>query len=138
MAKAMGSLSLNKPQDKQNLEGILVGKDFQYQLIAPQDIKEFTPYKPTSLYQVQCISYVGNFELVRYHLSQLFGSIVESKREEDGVIVLCVFNTVNVWQKSSGDLVLEWEGTASNDLIADSIIATILQSSTSPSAVKSN
>lgn len=50
---------------------------------------------------------------------------------------ILVYDTVKVTQTEEGDaLVLEWKGNGVNDMIADSVLAIVLQAESSPASVK--
>ncbi|KAJ3091693.1 hypothetical protein HK102_013774 [Quaeritorhiza haematococci] len=131
MAKLVGSLAAHPPKPGQPLSGVLVSRDFQYHIMAPQDLQEFTDLHTTHLQQVQSVPCRAPFHLVQWHLEMMYGFV---EVLEEGSIK--VFDTVIVTDSGSGILTLEWEGNAINDMVADSILAIIIQAESSPASVK--
>ncbi len=52
MAKVMGSLAANEPEDQLKLSGVLVKRGFNYHLIHPSDLSNYTELVSSSLCQV--------------------------------------------------------------------------------------
>jgi cleavage and polyadenylation specificity factor subunit 3 len=70
--------------------------------------------------------------LVKWHLENMYGKI-ETLDEKS----FRVFDTVNVTAlEDNQHLVLEWKGDTINDMIADSVLAVIIQAESSPASVK--
>jgi cleavage and polyadenylation specificity factor subunit 3 len=138
MAKTLGSLAKAAPVEDENIQGILVSRDFQYNIIAPQDLGEYTreSLKLSTINARQSVP-CTSFSLVKWHLEMMYGSVEPVKGEEGSYLV---FDTVKVSQAKSdsgGDsLVLEWQGNGVNDMIADSVLAIVLQAESSPASVK--
>ena len=132
MAKTLGSLAANEPVHDQILEGILVSRDFQFNIISPAEISEYTHDHLflSSLKNVQEISCNVQFSLIKYHLECMYGSIEIINQGQ-----IKVFGVVDVWF-NEGKLGIEWEGNSVNDMIADSVLAVVLQAETSPASVK--
>ncbi|KAJ3416498.1 Cleavage and polyadenylation specificity factor subunit 3 [Chytridiales sp. JEL 0842] len=132
MAKTIGDLAINPPKHGARIEGILVAKDFTYRLMTPSNLPEFTDLVSASLSQRLVIPCRAPLSLVRWHLESMFG-IVKDGDDEDSFLV---FNTVLVTDLQNNRLLLEWEGNTVNDMIADSIVAVVMQAESSPASVK--
>ncbi|KAH6602176.1 hypothetical protein BASA61_001380 [Batrachochytrium salamandrivorans] len=146
MAKIVGSLAqaallaATEIKDGTTLSGILVSKDFTFQIVAPEDLDTFTSLHTVSLTQRQTIVTQATFGLVRWHLEQMYGEVKEiSKRS------LMVFEAVTVHMgkenqnESDGfsmNVELEWDSNPVNDMVADSVVAVLLQADCSPASVK--
>ncbi|KAJ1344668.1 hypothetical protein BSLG_000191 [Batrachochytrium salamandrivorans] len=127
-------------KDGTTLSGILVSKDFTFQIVAPEDLDTFTSLHTVSLTQRQTIVTQATFGLVRWHLEQMYGEVKEiSKRS------LMVFEAVTVHMgkenqnESDGfsmNVELEWDSNPVNDMVADSVVAVLLQADCSPASVK--
>lgn len=117
VAKAIGHLAAQPPQPGDLLSGLLVAKDYSYTLLDPRDLRD-----------------VG-WELVRWHLEGMFGK-VEEGLDKDGIPTIRVMGAVDVKQAQEHELILEWDSSASNDMIADSTLALITGIDKSPASVK--
>ena len=86
----------------------------------------------TNFNQKQKIYSRAPFGLIKWHLENMYGSI-----ENIGTKSFKVFDTVVVTaDKEENYITLEWRGDAVNDMIADSVLAVIIQSESSPASVK--
>ncbi|KAJ3020758.1 UNVERIFIED_CONTAM: Cleavage and polyadenylation specificity factor subunit 3 [Siphonaria sp. JEL0065] len=133
MAKAMGTLAKHPLKQNARVEGVLVSKDFTYRLIDPQDLPEFTDLVSASLSQRLVISSRAPLTLVKWHLEAMYGACKSVEDDDDAFMV---FNTVRVKDLENNRLLLEWEGNNVNDMVADSVLAIVLQAESSPASVK--
>lgn len=149
-AKTIGELAADRPADGQTVEGVLVGKDFQYHIMSGEDLAEFTELKSTAVSQVLCIKYRGPFALVQFHLTQMFGgdqAVVSThtftdQGGDDGqqsVTVECVtiMESLRILRRNAQELLLEWDGDVVDDVLADAVVALILDIESHPVSVKS-
>ncbi|EGF84036.1 hypothetical protein BATDEDRAFT_9083 [Batrachochytrium dendrobatidis JAM81] len=119
------------------LKGILVSKDFAFQIVSPGDLDTFSTLHTVSLIQKQTVMTQATYGLVRWHLEQMYGDV---GIEEKGV--MNVFGVVRVKMGDDGasgasiSVGLEWESNPVNDMIADSVVAVLLQADCSPASVK--
>ncbi|XP_004365619.2 CPSF3 protein [Capsaspora owczarzaki ATCC 30864] len=134
MAKAIGSLAATQPEDLQAVSGVLVKRGFTHQLMAPGDITEFTELKTSVVRQRLCVAYRLPFSLLQFYLEQMYGNV--KPFDQDNSPSLLVFETVTVIQRDSTSVVLEWVASAVNDMIADSVLAVLLQIESNPQSVK--
>ncbi|KAJ3225686.1 Cleavage and polyadenylation specificity factor subunit 3 [Clydaea vesicula] len=130
MAKqTLGSLAEEFPIDEELVEGVLVSRDYQYNIIDPMELNDITHSKLhlTSLKQKQVLKNMNlSFNLLKWNLENLFGKVE-------------AFETVIVTKnEDTNELYLEWEGNSVNDMISDSILALCLQAEISPASVKCN
>ncbi|TPX44505.1 hypothetical protein SeMB42_g04306 [Synchytrium endobioticum] len=136
MAKTIGSLAAAAPKPGTVVSGILVQRDFQYRIMAPEDLPEFTSLSTVTIRQRQRVPCRAPFNLVKWHLEQMWGELEYVEVEESDEDGIKVFGTVTVSQPGSGVVMLEWEGNSVNDMIADSILAVVMQAESSPASVK--
>jgi cleavage and polyadenylation specificity factor subunit 3 len=66
------------------LSGLLVAKDYSYTLLDPRDLRDFAGLSTCTVTQRQKIMLGVRWELVRWHLEGMFGS-VEEGLDKDGV-----------------------------------------------------
>ena len=132
--KILGSLaSANKDtKDGSVIDGILVGKDFEYQLVSAEDLPEFTQLRKVVFKQKQVISSQATPSLIEFHLVNLFGRAAV-KRKESQLEIMTDFVIVKSGQ---AEYVIEWTGNVQNDMIADSIISVIMNADYARSSVK--
>ncbi|KAG6885161.1 endoribonuclease ysh1 [Termitomyces sp. T159_Od127] len=135
VAKAIGTLADKPPQTNEVLSGLLVAKDYSYTLLDPRDLRDFAGLSTCTMTQRQKVVLGVRWDLVRWHLEGMFGS-VEEGLDKDGVPTMRVMGAVDVKQTHDHELTLEWESSASNDMIADSTLALITGIDKSPASVK--
>ncbi|KAJ2329710.1 endoribonuclease ysh1, partial [Coemansia sp. RSA 2673] len=139
MARVMGSLASKVPREGDYASGILVERDFSYTLVDVADLHEFTNIAPVVIEQQLCIPYASSYTLLRYHLEQMFGELtLTTERSDSGLAhVLRIYDVVDVCHSSWKSYVeIEWEGNAMNDMVADSVVAIVLNIESSPASVK--
>ncbi len=134
--KIVGSLaSANKEiSDGSIIDGILVSKDFEYQLVSADDLPEFSQLRKVVFKQKQAISSQATPSLIEFHLVNLFGRSAV-KRDDTKVEV---FKEFIISKSGQAEYVIEWTGNVQNDMIADSIISVIMNADYSRSSVKGN
>ncbi|KIO33490.1 hypothetical protein M407DRAFT_17745 [Tulasnella calospora MUT 4182] len=139
LAKAIGSLANNPPPANAEslLSGLLVSKDYSYTLLDPKDLREFTGLSTSDVLQIVRIVLGCGWELVRWHLEGMYGFVQEGLDKESGARVMRVMGAVDVKYMSETELMLEWIASASNDMVADSVIAVLMGIDSSPASVKS-
>ncbi|EME47614.1 hypothetical protein DOTSEDRAFT_146416 [Dothistroma septosporum NZE10] len=141
----------------QIVSGVLVQNDFKLSLMAPEDLKEYAGLTTTTLVCRQRIKLASaSVGLIQWALEGTFGTVSittppkhestngnwsnETANEEVPRHTITTFDimggAVHVNYKTGGDLELEWEGNATNDSIADAVMAVLLTVETSPAAVK--
>ncbi|KAJ7218082.1 beta-lactamase-like protein [Mycena pura] len=135
VAKAIGTLADKQPRANDILSGLLVSKDFSYTLLNPRDLKDFAGLSTCTVTQRQKVALGVRWQLVRWHLEGMFGS-VEEGADKDGIPTIRVMGAVDVKQTQEHELTLEWESSASNDMLADSTMALITGIDKSPASVK--
>jgi cleavage and polyadenylation specificity factor subunit 3 len=125
------------PKEGSTLSGLLVAKDSTYTLLAASDLQEFTGLSTTVIRQQQRIQLNVGWDMIRYHLESMYGEIDEGLDEED-VETFRVMQAVDVKRKATKYITLEWCGSTTNDMIADSVLALLLGIDRSPATVKSS
>ncbi|KIJ67728.1 hypothetical protein HYDPIDRAFT_107205 [Hydnomerulius pinastri MD-312] len=135
VAKAIGTLAAKAPQEGDIVSGLLVAKDYSYTLLDPRDLRDFAGLSTTIVTQRQRIVLGVRWDLVRWHLEGMYGS-VEEGLDKYGVRTMRVMGAVDVKHSAEHELMLEWDSSASNDMIADSTLALITGIDKSPASVK--
>ncbi|KAI9437756.1 beta-lactamase-like protein [Lactarius indigo] len=124
VAKVIGGLASKPPQTNDVLSGLLVSKDYSYTLLDPRDLRDFAGLSTCVVTQRQKVALGVGWELVRWHL------------EVDLLYSDQVMNAVDVKQTAPHELILEWDSSAANDMIADSTLAVITEIDKSPASAK--
>ncbi|POW01771.1 hypothetical protein PSTT_12268 [Puccinia striiformis] len=133
---AIGSLAEETmPSAGSNLSGILVSKDAAYTLLSPADLREYTGLSTSTILQRQKLVINVGWETVRWHLNGMYGGIIEGL-DAEGVLTFRVMETVDIKQLTVNQMSLEWVGSISNDMIADSVLALLLGIDQSPASIK--
>ncbi|KAF8441526.1 beta-lactamase-like protein [Boletus edulis BED1] len=135
VAKAIGTLASKAPQEGDIVSGLLVSKDYSYTLLDPRDLRDFAGLSTTIVTQRQRIVLGVGWDLVRWHLEGMYGS-VEDGLDKNGVPTMRVMGVVDVKNTDEHELTLEWDSGASNDMIADSTLSLITGIDKSPASVK--
>ncbi|CAL8088600.1 unnamed protein product [Orchesella dallaii] len=126
MAKVMGALAVEKPVNGKRISGILVKRNFNYHIVAPQDLSKYTDLNMSVVTQRQSICFSGSFDLLHHMLVQLAKEVevMESKGKEKRVIR--VFDVIDVVYEK-GLVTVEWVASPVNDMFADAALTAILQ-----------
>lgn len=117
------------------MSGILVSKDATYTLLAPKDLQQYTGLTTTVIRQQQRFRLNVGWDLVKWHLEAMYGS-VESGLDEENTPVFRVMENVDVKKLEGQQILLEWVGRSLSDMIADSVLALLLGMDHSPATVK--
>jgi cleavage and polyadenylation specificity factor subunit 3 len=72
-AKVMGSLAVDKPKPGNTLSGVLVKRNFNYHLLAANDLPKYTDMSMSQIMQRQSIHYSGNTGVLRHLITQVAG-----------------------------------------------------------------
>lgn len=135
-SQALGSLALTAPTPSSHLSGLLVSKDFTYTFLAPSDLRDFTGLSTSIIMQRQRLTVGVTWDLVRWHLRGMYGKIEEG-RDAEGTPTMRVMQAVDIKAAGKFELAIEWVGSVTNDMVADSVIALVLGVDGSPASVKS-
>lgn len=148
MAKVMGTLAVEKPEDGAQISGVLVKRNFNYHILSAHDLPKYTDMTLSTVTQRQSISYSGSFQLLQFMVSQLSGDagLVEADgaaanananaaagndADQDDKKIIRAFNAVDiVYEKKFAMVTLEWIASPVNDMYADAVLAAVLQSET--------
>lgn len=125
-AKVMGSLAVEPPQPGQQLQGILVKRNFNYHILAPSDLNKYTELTQSEVTQRQSIHYAGSVPLLRHVVMQLAGAI-EFLSETKWRLYGCVDMTIE-----NNTITIEWSAQPVTDMYADALVAAVLSASALP------
>ncbi|TFY77132.1 hypothetical protein EWM64_g6882 [Hericium alpestre] len=136
VAKAIGSLAAKPPKPNDVLSGLLVAKDYSYTLLDPRDLRDFAGLSTCIVTQRQKIALGVGWDLVRWHLEGMYGSVEEGV-DKDGISTMRVGDgrggcEAHERARAGAGVGLE----RANDMIADSTLALISDIDKSPASVK--
>lgn len=136
VAKVVGQLASSLPENGEELSGILVQKNFNINLVAVDDVKEFTTLTTTTITQKQSLRCHANRSLVHWQFSQMFGHVNILLDSED-IYEFEVMDCVKIRHNDRKYLTsIEWESGIMEDTIADSAVAILLSCDSLPASVK--
>ncbi len=134
-AKIIGTLAKNPPKPDDLVTGLLVSKDFAYTILDPSDLADFTGLSMSTIIQRQRVALHIGWDLVRWHLEGMYGSITEGVDLEDHRTIR-VMDVVDIKQTGKHELTLEWVSSIPSDMVADATVALLLGISSSRASVK--
>ncbi|XP_064603783.1 cleavage and polyadenylation specificity factor subunit 3-like [Liolophura sinensis] len=124
MAKVVGSLASEKPTQDQKISGILVKRNFNYHIVSPTDLPNYTDLAMSTVTQRLSVGYTGTPLLLKYYLSQLAGDVEQVETQEKKAFVL--FNSITVTMELRM-AVVEWIANPVTDMYADAVVMVILR-----------
>lgn len=137
--------------EAQVVTGVLVQNEFKLSLMAPEDLREYASLNTTTITCRQRITLgAAGIDLIKWSLEGTFGSVEvteetatngtnENDKEDKPrpqTVLSVMNNAVRIFSHGAGELELEWEGNATNDAIADAVMAVLLSVESSPAAIK--
>jgi cleavage and polyadenylation specificity factor subunit 3 len=134
-AKVVGSLASVPPREGTIVAGLLVRKDFGYTILAAGDVNKYTQIVTTAILQKQLVPFHQPFSVLEGCLSQIFDE-VQLSTSPDNLPLIKVHGNIGVEQTSASQVTLQWESNPVNDMIADSIVALLLQLESNPKSFK--
>jgi hypothetical protein len=84
LAKVMGSLAVQKPQEGMKVSGILVKRNFNYHILAPADLPKYTDLTMSTVTQVPAL----RLKSVEYAIKSVY--VYKDEGMEDLILVLRV------------------------------------------------
>ncbi|CAK1550272.1 unnamed protein product [Leptosia nina] len=122
-AKVMGSLAVDPSKPGEQLQGILVKRNFNYHILAPSDLNKYTELTQSEVVQRQSIHYTGSSALLRHVVVRLAGTI-EFLSETRWRLYNCIDMIIE-----PPVIVLEWQAQPVSDMYADAVVAAVLGAS---------
>ncbi|GME75053.1 unnamed protein product [Ambrosiozyma monospora] len=136
VVKVMGQLATALPKDGEVVNGVLVQKNFDLNLLKVEDLREFSGLTTTVVKQRQTLRCNANKHLVNWQFTQMFGYVnvnVDVDQEYTFEVMGSVLITLN---EHDGLASVEWQSGMVEDTIADSSIAILMSCDSSPASVK--
>ncbi|GAB1611085.1 Hypothetical predicted protein [Argonauta hians] len=127
MAKVVGVLASEKAEQNRRVAGILVKRNFNYHIMAPEDLPNYTDLAMSTVLQRLSINYTGTVPLLRYYLSQLAHNLHDFTEKN----MLRVFDCITL-HVEPGRVVVEWNSNPVTDMYADAVVTVILRAESDP------
>ncbi|CAM9175745.1 unnamed protein product [Chrysoparadoxa australica] len=139
MAKAVGSISGSLSSG--TVSGVLVTKDFNDRLMAPQDIETYTQLKLGGVKQRLHLPFYSSLEALVEYFREVYEQV--EVKAEGAAGHICVSDAVTVVltpgdDKSVQTLEFCWDASPVNDMMADSLVALAVQAQVSPGGIRLN
>lgn len=132
-AKVMGSLASSKVENGDRVSGILVKRDFKYHVLAASDLSKYTDMSMSTVTQRQSLAFSGSPSSLKLLLERIGGDDTVEVLDNDKKFR--AFDSVEV--TFDGKIViLEWQANPVNDMFADTILASLLQTELCGSQIK--
>uniref|UniRef100_A0AAQ5Y5U6 Cleavage and polyadenylation specificity factor subunit 3 n=1 Tax=Amphiprion ocellaris TaxID=80972 RepID=A0AAQ5Y5U6_AMPOC len=133
LAKVMGLLADQKCAQGQRVSGILVKRNFNYHILTPSDLSDYTDLSMGTVTQSQAIPYTGPISLLVSQLRSLAGDVEQVERAEK--ITVRIFKSITLVHEA-GMVLLEWIANPLNDMYADAVATVVLEVQSNPNAQK--
>lgn len=138
MAKVIGEIAEDAPLPNKELGGILVKRNFSYQIMSPEDVAKHTDLVVSNIIQRQAIRFSSSIEALQYHLLQLTEDVKIVENKESLQMGLLVFGKVKLTRveisktgskkdKDNNCLIIEWQAGPVADMLADACMAITLR-----------
>jgi len=130
IAKAVGRLAVSPPSAGDSVSGLVVRRAFTHHLLDPVDLHTYTHLKTTLVRQKLSVPFHHPWDIIVRTLRTTYDDIQQSPTD-DGAGALLIFSAISVTPKideaAAGlQIVLEWTSNPVNDMLADSIVAYVL------------
>jgi cleavage and polyadenylation specificity factor subunit 3 len=133
IAKAIGGLASEQPQQGRVISGLLVEQDSQTHLMVKEDLSTYTKLVSGTITQRQHVPFpTQSFDVLLSFIRQMYEDVVHLKDESR--VIVC--EQVVVTNSPPDRILLEWTTTPTADMIADSMIALAMHAQASPAGFK--
>ncbi|XP_045501529.1 cleavage and polyadenylation specificity factor 73 [Colias croceus] len=119
-AKVIGSLAVEPPKPGEQLQGILVKRNFNYHILAPSDLNKYTELSQSEVVQRLSVHFSGSAALLRHAVGRVAGALTvisETKWRLYGCLDVSVDLPV---------VTIEWQAAPVSDMFADAVVAAVL------------
>jgi cleavage and polyadenylation specificity factor subunit 3 len=120
-----------KEEDEYPSEGVIVRKEPENIIMPVETLLDYTSISVNRILQKLHVPYNHSLRLLQYLVKCLFPEV--KSKQEDSRVILVVSDSVKVIPEYEGSILLEWQASPQNDIIADAIALTILQVRSNPS-----
>ncbi|CAJ0927656.1 unnamed protein product, partial [Mesorhabditis belari] len=136
-AKIIGKLA-NDAEDGKLIGGVIVERDFEYKIMDPSDLMEFSSIPVSKLVHRLSIPYNGTSALLVYNLRQITNDIIimeeqiDSKEGRHQSFAAFKGEIKLQWVLDKNMIIVSWNGGVINDMYADALSAAIMHAQINP------
>eukprot|EP01105_Mastigella_eilhardi_P026445 TRINITY_DN7671_c0_g1_i1.p1 TRINITY_DN7671_c0_g1~~TRINITY_DN7671_c0_g1_i1.p1 ORF type:complete len:723 (-),score=182.93 TRINITY_DN7671_c0_g1_i1:70-2238(-) len=141
-AKVVGKLAAEPPTQKRRLSGIIVRKDFTHRVMDSSELETYTQLRVNQVAQRLKLPCTHTLATLARCLLQIFDDVTGVKAEDGAEVLtgsdesktsLTVYGgAVTIKWVSVGMLLLSWASNPQNDMVADAVVATVLNIEANP------
>ncbi|PVV05229.1 hypothetical protein BB560_000254 [Smittium megazygosporum] len=142
IARMIGKVAVENIQQDSIVEGILVEQNYSYNLYSSLDLNEFEGIKEVPIKQMITVPYYSTLSLLLFHLQSMYGFLDtkisgDKSPNSDSPVVITIFDSVQIiYTKNTESVDVQWVSSTLNDMVADSVMALLLNIDSSPASVK--
>ncbi|KFD58930.1 hypothetical protein M514_00093 [Trichuris suis] len=134
-AKMVGRLAQKTPSDGQIISGILVKRNFNCHLMVPEDLPAYTDLTTNSFMQQMHLTFDGEMSVLNHYVRDLAcGSVKIIDKGEAGKQSFLVYDSITV-HVNLPKVTLEWESNPVNDMYAQALMSSVMESNLNPISV---
>ena len=112
------------------MSGILLKKGFNYHIMAPSDLQNYTDLSTSKITQRQIIGFHASFDALEKSLQALAGKVEHFISQ--GKNALRVFEDRVTVYRERNSVVIEWLSNPENDMYADAVLIVVLETEANP------
>ena len=145
IAKIIGKLADMRPEFGSPVKGLFVTENFVHHVISAEDIPTYTRLSINKIKQRLHIPYQNKYEILKLFLSDVFdlsfipvlanNSKKKGKKKLNPMPIIFVSSCVRLTHSPPDRVLLEWDASPVNDMVADAVATIVLQAATSPASV---
>jgi cleavage and polyadenylation specificity factor subunit 3 len=157
VAKVVGSVAVERPRSGATLRGLVLHNNLQLTICSMDEMEDYAGENGglRNLIQRQLIPFSQPWDVLEFHLSRLFDSIVQVSADKDagtkdadkatkedkkkkkasaaGDMALRIMDAVTVRKAAPGLIELKWVSNPVHDMVADAVLSVTLQTLSNPS-----
>jgi len=161
VAKVVGSVAVERPKSGATLQGLVLHNNLQLTICSMDEMEDYAGLQASHLIQRQLIPFSQPWDVLEFHLSRLFDSIVQVSADKDtglkdapmgqdadkatkddkkkkkaaagGDMALRIMDAVTIRKAAPGLMELEWVSNPVHDMVADAVLSVTLQTLSNPS-----
>jgi len=146
VAQVVGQMASKVPEDGKPMRGVMVQRGTSFKMMHPDDLVSYTSIRTGSVTQRQALAISQPLSAIRLSLEAMFEGVhalrvgshspppssAAGGEEEEGEAKISVGEALTITHKrAKGDasafVILEWQGGAAGDMVADAVIAVLLK-----------
>lgn len=141
-AVVMGSLAAGGTKDIEEgdgLKGVMFTQNFATRICKIEDLPTYTQLRVGKVKSKLHVPFIGALDTLRLFLLEMFSSVTESK-SSDGSISFGLHSdeleVIHPSDPSTRKLLLQWDASPVNDMLADAAVALIMHAQTSAATIR--